>query len=256
MAVDDQYTKSLLHFDGANASTTFLDESGKTWTRYGDAQISTAQKKFGPSSALFNGNGDYITTPSHADFDFGAGNFTIDFWVRSIRSSTNQCWLCKASNGDVKAPFNVYQEAGSYSLKFYSAENSSTWGIAWGVVMGTLTQNVWAHVAFARSGTSLYLFVNGVIGNTVVIGTKTLMVNTDTVRLGSDGSLYPSAGSIDELRFSKGIARWTSDFSSNLPTFPYPGAPACYIQNPRGRNRCAIGGLNSGISSQNSFEGY
>jgi hypothetical protein len=73
MPVDDIYTKSLLHFDGDNASTTFLDESGKTWTRYGDAQISTAQNKFGPSSGLFDGTGDYITTPQNADFDFGDG---------------------------------------------------------------------------------------------------------------------------------------------------------------------------------------
>ena len=67
----DANTKSLLHFDGANNSTTFTDETGKTWTAHGNAKISTAQYKFPTGSGLFDGTGDYIDTPDHADFNFG-----------------------------------------------------------------------------------------------------------------------------------------------------------------------------------------
>ncbi|MDI6787615.1 MAG: hypothetical protein QME51_04520, partial [Planctomycetota bacterium] len=80
--IDDAYTKALLHFDGTDASTTFIDESGKIWTRYGNAQIDTAQSKFGGASGLFDGAGDYITTPDHNDFNLGSGNFTVDLRVR------------------------------------------------------------------------------------------------------------------------------------------------------------------------------
>ena len=76
------FTKSLLHFDGADASTTFTDESGKTFTARGNAQLDTAQQKFGTASGLFDGTGDYIDTPDHADWFLGTGDFTIDFWVR------------------------------------------------------------------------------------------------------------------------------------------------------------------------------
>ena len=63
MAVDDSYTKALLHMDGADGSTTFIDESGKTWTRAGNAQIDTSQYKFGGASGLFDGSGDWVDTP-------------------------------------------------------------------------------------------------------------------------------------------------------------------------------------------------
>ena len=82
MAVDDSYTKALLHFNGSDTSTTFTDESGKTWTGAVTAQLDTAQKKFGTASLLLDGDSDYISTPDHADFDVGSGDFTIDFWVR------------------------------------------------------------------------------------------------------------------------------------------------------------------------------
>ena len=81
MSVDDSYTKALLHFDGADTSTTITDESGKTWTPAGTAQIDTAQYKW-TSSLLLDGNSDYISTPDHDDFNVGSGDFTIDFWVR------------------------------------------------------------------------------------------------------------------------------------------------------------------------------
>src|SRR3990167_7743345 len=63
----DSYTKLLLHMDGTNGSTTFTDEIGKTVTANGNAQISTAQSKFGGASGLFNGAGDWIDVPSNAD---------------------------------------------------------------------------------------------------------------------------------------------------------------------------------------------
>ena len=82
MAVDE-YTKLLLHCDGADGSTTFIDSAtGKTITASGNAQIDTAQYKFGGASGLFDGTNDFLYTPNHADFTFGTGDFTIDFWVR------------------------------------------------------------------------------------------------------------------------------------------------------------------------------
>ena len=81
MAVDDAYTKSLLHMDGTDASTTFTDESGKTWTRGGDAQIDTASYKFGGASGLFDGTTDRLSVPDSSDFNL-AGGFTCDCWIR------------------------------------------------------------------------------------------------------------------------------------------------------------------------------
>ena len=53
MAVDDGYTVVLMHFDGVDGSTDFIDESGKAWTNNNsDCEIDTARSKFGASSLL------------------------------------------------------------------------------------------------------------------------------------------------------------------------------------------------------------
>src|SRR3989338_6322305 len=85
----DSYTKLMLHMEGADAGTTFTDTetTPKAVTANGNAQIDTAQSKFGGASGLFDGAGDYLTIPSSSAFDFGTGNFTIDFWVRLASNS-------------------------------------------------------------------------------------------------------------------------------------------------------------------------
>src|SRR3990167_5725818 len=75
----DSYTQLLLHCDGVDAATTFTDEIGKAVTANGNAQIDTAQKKFGTASGLFDGTGDYLSLADSDDWNFGAGDFTIDF---------------------------------------------------------------------------------------------------------------------------------------------------------------------------------
>ena len=80
---NDGTTHLLIHADGTNGSTTFTDASLRMnpITANGDAQISTAQSKFGDSSAYFDGTGDYLSVADREDFDFGTSNFTIDFGV-------------------------------------------------------------------------------------------------------------------------------------------------------------------------------
>ena len=83
---NDGFTKVLLQFNGADASTTITDVnaggSAHTWTANGNAQIDTAQSKFGGASLLCDGTGDYVTTPDHADFTLGSSDFTIDCWFQ------------------------------------------------------------------------------------------------------------------------------------------------------------------------------
>src|SRR3990167_9908671 len=100
MAVDDSNTIALLHFDGADAATTFTDENGRTWTGAADAQLDTAQKKFGTASLLLDGTGDYIDTPDHADFAFGSGNFTIEMF---IKKNVDDASLYLCGQGDAAA---------------------------------------------------------------------------------------------------------------------------------------------------------
>jgi hypothetical protein len=112
--------RSRLQFGGADASTTFTDDTGKTWTAFGNAQIDTA---LGDQRGLFD-SGDYITTPNHTDLVFGTGDFIIRFTVRwnsktgfqtlasknySAASSANIGWLIQTGNGD--GLINIYSIA-------------------------------------------------------------------------------------------------------------------------------------------------
>ena len=77
-------TVLLLHCDGTDGATTFTDSSdtSHTVTANGNAQIDTDQSKFGGASGLFDGTGDYLSIPDSADWDFGTGDWTIDFLIR------------------------------------------------------------------------------------------------------------------------------------------------------------------------------
>lgn len=81
----DSDTSLLIHCDGADESTSFTDKSstGHTVTATGDAQVATAQKKFGTGSCLLDGTGDYLSLADHNDWHLGGGApFTIDMQLR------------------------------------------------------------------------------------------------------------------------------------------------------------------------------
>jgi len=102
VAADPYYNNVslLLHGDGANGSTTIVDSSTspKTVTAVGNAQISTAQSKFGGASLAFDGAGDYLTIPDDSSFDFGFNDFTIEGWIYTQKAD-EYCVCAQSSIG-------------------------------------------------------------------------------------------------------------------------------------------------------------
>ena len=96
----DSYTKLLIHSDTTDGSTVFSDSSfvGRTITPSGTVHHETDQQKFGATSIYFNGS-SYLTCGTSADFGFGAGDFTIDFWVFLTSLSGNQYIIDLDANG-------------------------------------------------------------------------------------------------------------------------------------------------------------
>jgi hypothetical protein len=218
------YTKSLLHFEGANASVVFTDETGKIWTPAADAKISTTQKKFGSASGLFDGTGDVITTPDHADFAFGSGDFTIDFWVyhAGIGSTVFICGQSNAAADVVSRSIEVYINGTNKLLTrlWWGSGGTDT-----SVVLstGSVNPGELVHIAVARSGNTFTQYINGVPDGTVSLAGKTLNDSDTVFTIGGLGAYTGQRynGYIDEFRLSKGKARWTADFSASLPAAPY-----------------------------------
>jgi hypothetical protein len=218
--VDDSYTKALLHVNGSDASTTFTDESGKTWTPVGNAQIDTAQSKFGGASGLFDGTDDNITTPDSDDFYFGTGAFTIDFWFRLSAFPTD---------GNLWGVSGQYANSSSYwRLLFRNSAGVYWWHLhTYGSTIDmqknlpAISLGTWYHFALVRNGNSWYMFQDGVKLETTYTNSNAMPDVGAILTLGRDVAVGTAwfPGWIDEFRISKGIARWTTNFTP--PTLPY-----------------------------------
>lgn len=222
----DSYTKLLLHFDGTDASTIIVDSSfsGHIPTVVADAQIDATQSKFGGASCLFDGTGDYVTVPASSDFDFAAGDFTVD-WQFYITEAGRKAFF--AFDTDTK--FGVdYNSVGTTKLGLYVSSNGTSWDLInadpGGNGIGTITPslNQWNHVAVVRNGNNWRMYLNGVIDlDITVAGT---IVDTSGVifnigRWGYSANHFWYNGWIDEFRVLKGIACWTEPFTP--PTKSY-----------------------------------
>ncbi len=201
-------TSLMLHGDGADTSTTITDESGKTATANGSSQIDTAQSKFGGSAIYFDGSSDNITFANDDDFKVNTGDFTIDFWVR---------W-----NGSVSS--TIFSDMGDLLFALRWSNSATRWepymnGEPFGT-SGTdsMSADTWYHIAWVRSGTTVYLFRNGTL---IHSGSNNQnLAPTGTLYFGSRGNGSESMnGWIDEFRFTKGNAIWTGTFTA--PTSAY-----------------------------------
>lgn len=224
----DNYAKLLLHCNGTDGSQTFTDEVGKTVTAEGTAQIDTAQKVFGTGSGLFDGDSDYLTVPDHADWDFGTGDWTIDFWIRIPAAISSAQYIV----GQHEEAPNYYQWYISFTaaghLEIYFSDGNMTVGYSVYAVDLGLSPDTWHHIAVVRSGTACLVFVDG-ISKTVQISqafeTKDLGDYNSPLYIGVQGRLKEDYfdGWLEEFRISKGIARWTANFSVPIAAYDVTG---------------------------------
>ncbi|MFA5049122.1 MAG: LamG-like jellyroll fold domain-containing protein [Patescibacteria group bacterium] len=222
MAGIDSYTKLMLHMDGADGSTTFTDSSlfPKTVTKYGTAQIDTAQSKFGGASGLFDGNSDYLTIPDSDDWYFGTGDFTIDFWVRTITLTLNQNIIGQRTTADTENLWFIRILPTTGKLRFIGRYGNVDH--AYIETVPGLSINTWYHIAVVRASGTCKIYIDGVNDDTVTSNDASNWPNVSTNL--SIGIAYNSffeglSGWLDEFRISKGIARWTSNFTP--PTSAY-----------------------------------
>jgi len=224
---DTDPTSLLLNFDGSNGSTTFTDDSG--WghavTANGDAQISTAQSVFGGSSLALDGTGDYLSVPDSSQFEFGSGDFTIECWFYIAGNSAQNNSGNRVADLVAKFPssgnifgieFRVNGDSTTTGtgVSFFAYNNSSELFSA--TYSGTVTQSAWHHAAVCRSGSNLYLFLDG---SQVQLTTGISGSIPDTAySLLIGKSAYTNFehslnGYIDSLRITKGQALYTSAFT-------------------------------------------
>ena len=191
----------------------------KIMTAYGNAQIDTAKKKFGTASGYFDGTGDYIDTPDSEDFNFSSGIFTIDFWVKRNNVGGAQYITGQSDSSLTVTTRSFMVFFGSINVVTFRTYSGSTSSAVTGTTAIT-ADGLFHHIAGVGDGTYLKLYVDGTLDGTAEI---TGAINNSSYKLaigrfGEFNNNYFN-GWIDEFRISKGIARWTANFTP--PTGPY-----------------------------------
>jgi hypothetical protein len=203
----------LLHFDGADGSTTFTDSSPNKLniTPAGGAAITYLNSRFGPGAVSFNGSSKWLTI-QQTNLSPGTGNFTIDFWCNttSFPSSVGVIYSSGLSGGiDV-----CITNTGRVQIikSGVGAILTSTSGVS---------INAWSHVAVTRESGTIRIFING---TQVYSGSDyTNYTSTGNACVGSEDA-YPSVsynGFVDELRVIIGEAAWTAAFTPPTSEYKY-----------------------------------
>lgn len=208
IAAPDPYFSSvqlLLHMNGSNNSTSFPDSSSasRTVTPVGNARIRTSHSQFGGASAFFDGDGDRLDATVTGGF--GSGDFTLEFWFHM-----------QASGGMI---FN--SRTGGLSNDGFDISSDLRTTTAGVVIFSSLSlsNNQWYYVAITRQGSTMRRFIDGVMD-----GSATVSDNFSGSDFKIGGSPHGNSGYmdgfIDELRVTRGVARYISNFTP--PTEPFP----------------------------------
>lgn len=214
--------KLLCGFNGTDAATAFTDESAaaRVATFVGNAQLDTAQSKFGTASLLLDGTGDYITFPDNADLKIptaAGATWTLEAWVRATGSWKANATIASKRNGSGQGEFTLGINSG---LPNFFCLNSGT-SVVTLLGQDVLALDEWHHIALSATSGFYRLFANGILvafgcrDGTPTTSTTALHIGRDPFNTGRDW-----AGWIDEVRYTRDQALYTEDFIPPASAFP------------------------------------
>ena len=201
-------TELLLNFQ----DSAIYDYSGQNnIDTIGDAQIDTAIKKYGTGSVKFDGSSDYLELLSNENLALSTGDFTIEFWAYA-NSTTNFPYFI---DGRTTATANevvpaLYINNGNYEYWVSGAAR---------ITGGAFPLNQWVHVALVRNGNTTTLYSNGTSTGSFT-DTYNYVSNGLTIGQRKNTSNQSLDGYLDDFRITKGIARYTTNFTPPTAALP------------------------------------
>jgi len=181
----------------------------------GDAKVNTAIKKFGAGSMVFDGTGDWLIGPSNPSASFESGDFTIEGWIYpTVVTGTDRCiWETRSSGSDAGMVFFIDTNA---KLSTYTSGAIRT------VTSQSVVANTWQNIAICRASGVMTTYVNGVASNTASYSSA--ITCPGAVRIGvRQDNAQPYTGYIDDLRITKGLARYRYNFTPPTRAFANKG---------------------------------
>ena len=190
---------------------TLTDRIGKVIYAHGNVKLSTTEKKFGVSSLALDGVGDYISVASQPDFAFGTEDFCLEAWIYRTNNNGASQILFDFRTATSQVVPNIFLSA-TY-VPGYLVNGSQ-------VITGSaaIPLNTWTHIAVSRSGTSTKMFVNGTQSGSTYTDTNNYIQCPLVIGSRFDNTL-DFYGYIDEVRISRGVPRYTSNFVAPTAAF-------------------------------------
>jgi hypothetical protein len=182
-------------------------------------EIRTQVKKYGSSSIFFGGGSalDALFVPTNRALAFESGDFTVEFWVNFTSIANRQDLVWWVPNDDTLRAGILWRQSGD-ALAYYDASVGGAINAAWLPTAGT-----WYHIALSRSGSTTRLFIDGTSVGTY--GTVRPYAASYRLFIGKDSASdsYPFTGYMDDFRITKGVARYTANFSPPTAAFNIVG---------------------------------
>jgi len=212
-------TSLLLNFTNAS----IIDATGRNVIEtVGNAQVDTTTVKYGTGAMEFDGTGDGLIAPNSEAFDFGSGDFTLEAWVyMTTTSHTHHIFSKRTSGGASNTNWILEIVSGNYD--FYASDGSSYIVSSLGNAAGTI--NTWQHIAITRSGNDFKMFLDGTQAGSTITTSSAISSTARDLNIGLDpaASNNRMEGYIDDLRITKGIARYTANFTPPTAELPVVG---------------------------------
>ena len=203
-------TNTSLLLNGTNAGI-FDNAINNNLTTVGNAQVSTSVTKYGTGSMYFDGTGDWLTSPDTPNLQLGTGNFTIEGWVYLNAVGAARGFVSK---GTSTTGWSLSTNSSNQVVFSYTSSTITS--------TGTLSVSTWYFITVVREGAGTNqtkIYINGTNDGTGTVATD--FNQTSIMYVGADrvgGSALN--GYIDDLRITKGVARYTANFTPPTSAFP------------------------------------
>jgi hypothetical protein len=209
---DDPYFNNVSLLLPLNSLYAFKDYSvnPRTITVNGNTTISAAQSKWGNGSSYFDGSGDYITTPYTSDFDWWLTDYTIEMWVYPLNYGRQIPYLIGKIQG-----INNFWSFGLDNLNRVAFYFHGGTGVKY--TSQVMPLNAWSHIAMTKTSEGFYLWANGVRSGPWSTSGAYSSTSAPLSMGVYDSSSYN--GHIQDLRVTKGVARYTANFTPPIKEF-------------------------------------
>lgn len=210
--VNDPHPPSLKLTFETNLNDT--SSNGYSATVTGSASRTTSYYKYGAASVGGFDEASWVDYSSSAG-NFGSSDWTVEFWLKTTGTSSPGIVTQASGAGAANTSWGIFQGYGTANnVALYLSDGSSYFAY---ITTGTtvINDNSWHHIAACRSGSTAYLFLDGISQGTTNVSTTALGNGSLSVRVGGQGTGYslPSGSYIDDVRITKNFARYTANFT-------------------------------------------